>query len=1644
MKLFCKFRMALLAVLSLTSIQAQITDNRAMSPVVDLTRMGWNVTPQNGNLTLAIPMTTVPGEVPVPVTFGMNATYTVTNFPGPMTTYKGPGPIPPPLGTTYELVRPAVGGVHFGYITTTTTYGNTATFRSTATAAAVTVLESGQQIYDSQWTAFSAHTELGTTLNLPQAYGFTSVLTTAAMVDPTATYLTYSTSIAGLGATYQNIVQALNLTGFGAVGTSYKVVLDKDRARVFAFATSLNTWVPVLWADRFGHYVTFQWVRSTSGLPTGVTAITSVIVTNQRSKGVNLRWAEYASNASEQDILSIDYIGLSAPSVIVRGIPEAGGQPSGFTDPYAVQNYDVPGRIYPYPSQFRVVPTIGLVCRPTSIQVGSPSVIPLPSWNGASGAAASIANRGASYSAEGATASALQAWSFTYDAAKAELSSFTDPKGLTTTFTYSNYSATRGVSRVDCVDSFANKSSMCWTRTFSSGTTPLTVKVEGWWNPDKMTVPDRYHLLTFPTDVLNYGNGVYLRDELLDSAGVSWKRTDYSLSSSGSGLNAGLSNVESVTVAPAGAPAITTTYGTPTSSKLQVTLMQVTTASYGANPVYISSTAYRYGTRWDMLEGHQLIQVDTTRIGPDGSSLGTVTQKNEYDTSSPNLLQLQRSYLDGGTAGKHGTSYAYDAQGRLNFQKAFHMEGSQVLDSNNNLAIGYDSASGAPSSQTTTNTAVTPNQYLTTTQGGFDSLGRATTQTDTAGVTTTCSFDDRGRILTKQRSGSPSVSYAYPNEWTVQTTENGLMTTRSYDGFGRLIQTKQPSSLTTSGAVSYTTQDFTYDAYGQCIGLRETNGAGTTRNQTWAYDPLNRVTSHTPFAGNTTTWAYYWLGLNQKTTSKLSNGATTSMLTDPFGQQVEVDSPDGSVTKAAYDKFGNVTAKSIDDGNGHTQTRSWTYDALGRLTSKVEPETNLQTYGGFNALNQPSVITEWANTTAVATADTRVRNLVYDGFGRIQSVSNGTDSLVYSYAGPNLTYATRAVAGTTVSQSFVYNGPGGLLSSETTAQPGFSSTIGYAYDGLGRLQTLTYQGGRVIGYAYDALSRVTGITNNGAALVSNIKFDDWGNRWQTQFASGAQDQWDADLTGTRLRAWNIGYVGGGPDGRGYTYDDATNILKSAGEWILTHDLMGRLTEADGFGIKTAHTYDAFSNSISHTATANGSAVPSTFNNFVFNPLVNNQIPGLESNGAPTGWNTNLRGEATQVGTATSSGNALGLGWDGLGALMSVVGNGVNQSFLYSPSGTRVSLTDTVSNGNNRKYSYTGTGLLLGEYLNVSGSPSWKRDVVYLGSQAIAEIDANGVHELHSDHLGSPRLMTKGAGTWASNLIGTTEGSQAYGAYGELIAQIGSYVPLTGYTGHVQTDASGLIYMRGRYYSPAWHAFVNSDQGVDPSAWNQRAYVDGSPFMGTDPSGKSVMRIGNRCFSVTYRDASIYDSGWDPHNPLAQVTQVVEVECPPDATGNGLDNNQYGSGRNSSSGSSFGRHSPQSPQPAPKVTCPLAASGVYRQNRWIHGNTPLSNGNPLSHTFVFTTNALGQVANTYSWGNNGPTGVWVQNAPEDINAANLALGGNYVLNRVGGSDMLNNIQMSFDVLRSISSEVHANGGITSNCKTEADQLISMSK
>jgi hypothetical protein len=119
---------------------------------------------------------------------------------------------------------------------------------------------------------------------------------------------------------------------------------------------------------------------------------------------------------------------------------------------------------------------------------------------------------------------------------------------------------------------------------------------------------------------------------------------------------------------------------------------------------------------------------------------------------------------------------------------------------------------------------------------------------------------------------------------------------------------------------------------------------------------------------------------------------------------------------------------------------------------------------------------------------------------------------------------------------------------------------------------------------------------------------------------------------------------------------------------------------------------------------------------------------------------------------------------------------------------------------------------------------------------------------------------------------------------------------------------------------------------------------------------------------------------------------------------------------------------------------VAGAGVFWLNRKISGDTPKIGF--ISHTFTFTTNPDGTLLHTYSWGNQGFNGAWIQDAIDDRIAANKALNDPQYFNFISGADFVPDVDRAFRALAGMSSEAHKNFIITSNCKDETDALVNM--
>ena len=102
----------------------------------------------------------------------------------------------------------------------------------------------------------------------------------------------------------------------------------------------------------------------------------------------------------------------------------------------------------------------------------------------------------------------------------------------------------------------------------------------------------------------------------------------------------------------------------------------------------------------------------------------------------------------------------------------------------------------------------------------------------------------------------------------------------------------------------------------------------------------------------------------------------------------------------------------------------------------------------------------------------------------------------------------------------------------------------------------------------------------------------------------------------------------------------------------------------------------------------------------------------------------------------------------------------------------------------------------------------------------------------------------------------------YDPYGNPIAVGGLTQSAFGFTGQ-QTDATGLQYLRARYYSPANGTFLTADPvlgvaGGSASTFNPYSYVRGNTVNLTDPSGRFPFLLLALGAAVGFAAGAIFD------------------------------------------------------------------------------------------------------------------------------------------------------------------------------------------
>ncbi|HBY95835.1 MAG TPA: hypothetical protein DEP84_18085 [Chloroflexi bacterium] len=196
-------------------------------------------------------------------------------------------------------------------------------------------------------------------------------------------------------------------------------------------------------------------------------------------------------------------------------------------------------------------------------------------------------------------------------------------------------------------------------------------------------------------------------------------------------------------------------------------------------------------------------------------------------------------------------------------------------------------------------------------------------------------------------------------------------------------------------------------------------------------------------------------------------------------------------------------------------------------------------------------------------------------------------------------------------------------------------------------------------------------------------------------------------------------------------------------------------------------------------------------------------------------------------------------------LSQVTGNGATLTYdLDAQTGTTIRRSQT-SGG-----STTTTDFVLHYYQkNVTTGEVTK--YYYFGEQRVLQrVGATGLSYLHSDHLGSPALLTSSSGTVQTRYRFTPYGRQREGS------------PTTDrrFTGQ-RWEASSFLYdYQARHYDPALGLFVSPDPIVpepgQPAALNRFAYGYNNPLKFTDPTGHMLV-CGTQAASAECNGGTYY-------------------------------------------------------------------------------------------------------------------------------------------------------------------------------------------
>jgi len=676
-----------------------------------------------------------------------------------------------------------------------------------------------------------------------------------------------------------------------------------------------------------------------------------------------------------------------------------------------------------------------------------------------------------------------------------------------------------------------------------------------------------------------------------------------------------------------------------------------------------------------------------------------------------------------------------------------------------------------------------------------------------------------------------------------------IYTKAFYDGYGRTIQVDKQDSPSDSLV------DTQYNADGLAYKVSNPyRSGGSVVYSTSYYDALGRVYSVVDADGSTSSNTY-----SGNTLLLQDEASKQRKLTyDGAGRLSKVLEPDGSnsltvetdylywqnvATSAPY-TYQTIVQQKGGANSGSWRTRTFTYDFMGRLVSKLEPESGTTSYAYLSGTSvcsgSPSLPCSRTDANSTKTTYT------YDALNRLTG---------RSYSGSTIASATSPV--TYFYDQSSYNGIPTInngIGLRTGMSDGSGSTA-WSFDAMGRsvltkrtlntvtlassntfnldgtVNALTDFSGRVFTYTYDSGGSPTSVyDDSGNTYASSVTHNAAGQitGMVNQMTSGSAQfsrsyQYTSRLLPQQIQAWkgsasiqNLSYTYPASPSNNGNIATIVNGMDTTHDrdQQLSYDNLNRLSQArDGAHWGQSYTYDNWGN-LTSTLPITG-------------------LGGL--NWSVFAGNDNRLNNQTydSAGEVTQDEHSNAYSYDGEGRLLTA-GSG---TFKYDGDGYRVS---KAASGSTTLYwpspvagvtdESDSTGTSLGRQVFIAGIRVWSEPV-----------SGTGVF-LFQDHLGSVRVTGTAAGTLNDDIDYLPFG-YLYANYGTASANHYRFTDDESDDSQSSTEYAtfrNLDPWMGRFNRP--DPYDGSYDPTNPQSLNRYPYVMNQPSMFIDPNGLTCYQV----------------------------------------------------------------------------------------------------------------------------------------------------------------------------------------------------------